>query len=198
MSMPRTVPNVEVSIARRIEDLMEVFALRSIVYMGEQSCPYEEEFDGNDLVAATHLIARRGREPVGAMRIRWFADFAKVERVAVRADQRGGEVAGALIQKAIELVERKGYCKILGHIQARLLPYWKRAGRVRERPGRPRFVFSEFEYVEVERDLTPPPNAIGLDTPAMVLLRPEGDWDRPGVLDRSQARQTKRREQRAI
>ena len=31
-------------------------------------------------------------------------------------------------------------------------------------------------------------DALGFDTDPMVLLRPEGDWDRPGILDRSAGR----------
>ncbi|MEZ5958786.1 MAG: hypothetical protein R3C27_16435, partial [Hyphomonadaceae bacterium] len=70
---------VTVAVVRDIEGLLEVWSVRSLVYMGEQDCPYHEEFDGNDLAGATHLIARVGKEPVGVMRIRWFADFAKIE-----------------------------------------------------------------------------------------------------------------------
>jgi predicted GNAT family N-acyltransferase len=182
--------DIAVDVARSISELMEVFAVRTLVYMGEQRCPYEEEYDGNDFAGATHLIARVGREPVGVMRIRWFASFCKVERVAVRRERRGGRVAQALIDAACAVAGRKGYRKILGHIQARLLPFWIRYGGVRPRPGRPRFFFSDHEYVEVERDLEPVRDALTLDTPAMVLLRPEGAWDRPGVLDRSAERRT--------
>lgn len=178
---------VKVVIVRRLDELMEAWTVRSLVYVGEQRCPYEEEYDGNDFTA-THLLARIGKEPVGAMRIRWFAEFAKIERVAVRQDRRGGEVAGALVKAALELAARKGYRKALGHIQTRLLRYWQRAAQVRERPDRPRFHFSDFEYVEIERDLEPPSNVVGMRSPALVLLRPEGDWDRPGVLDRSARR----------
>ena len=176
---------ISVDVARTLPDLLEVMAVRALVYMGEQKCPYEEEFDGNDYAGATHLIARAGMEPVGAMRMRWFADFGKVERVALRHEQRGREAAAALIEAACDLARRKGYRIILGHIQARLLPFWRRYGQVRPRPGRPRFVFSDHDYVEVIRRLDRPDNAISLETPAMVLLRPEGAWDEPGVLDRS-------------
>ena len=34
-------------------------------------------------------------------------------------------------------------------------------------------------------------DALGFDTDPMVLLRPEGDWDRPGILDRSAGRPAK-------
>lgn len=176
---------ITVSVVRDIEGLLEVWSVRSLVYIGEQDCPYREEFDGNDLAGATHLIARAGKEPIGAMRIRWFADFAKIERVAIRATHRSGEASAALVKTALDLAARKGYRRVLGHIQARLLKYWLRTANVRIRPDRPQFKFSGYEYIEIERDLAPPDNAIGLDTPAMVLLRPEGDWDRPGVLERS-------------
>ncbi|MEZ5961385.1 MAG: GNAT family N-acetyltransferase [Hyphomonadaceae bacterium] len=179
---------VTVSVVRDIESLLEVWSVRSLVYMGEQGCPYREEFDGNDLAGATHLIARLGKEPIGTMRIRWFADFAKIERVAIRATHRSGEASAALVKTALDMAARKGYRRVLGHIQARLLKYWLRTANVRLRPDRPQFNFSGYEYVEIERDLEPPEDVIGLDTPAMVLLRPEGEWDRPGVLERPSGR----------
>ena len=37
-------------------------------------------------------------------------------------------------------------------------------------------------------DLEPDPNAITLDSDPYVMIRPEGDWDRPGVLDKSSGR----------
>ena len=66
---------------------MRVAAIRNSVYIGEQECPYEEEYDGNDL-SATHLLAYIGDEPVGCLRLRFFADFAKFERIAIRKEFR--------------------------------------------------------------------------------------------------------------
>ena len=82
---------VSVSVAHTLDDLMQVMAIRSVVYMGEQLCPYDEEFDGNDLAGATHLIARIGSQPVGVIRLRWFCDFAKLERLTVMPHCRGGK-----------------------------------------------------------------------------------------------------------
>jgi predicted GNAT family N-acyltransferase len=179
---------ISVSVARSLDELMQVMSIRSVVYMGEQLCPYAEEFDGNDFNGATHLIARIGLEPVGVMRVRWFADFVKFERFAVLREQRGGNVARALFDAAFELASRKGYRRVLGYIQARLAPFMRRVGGMRVRAGRSKFVFSDHEYIEVERMLDLPPDAITIDTDPLVMLRPEGAWDRPGVLDRSAAR----------
>ena len=36
--------------------------------------------------------------------------------------------------------------------------------------------------------LAPAPDALTIDSDPMMILRPEGAWDRPGILDRSAAR----------
>jgi predicted GNAT family N-acyltransferase len=179
---------VTVSVAHTLDDLMQAIAIRSVVYMGEQVCPYQEEFDGNDFAGATHLIARIGRQPVGAVRVRWFCDFAKLERLTVMPSCRGGTVPRALLEAAFELAAQKGYRRIMGHTQVRLAPVLKRFGQVRVREGRASFRFSDHEYVETIRELTPPADAISIDSDPLVLLRPEGAWNRPGVLDQSAER----------
>src|SRR5580692_3110087 len=73
--------DVSITVVRSIEDFMRVVAVRSATFVAEQDCPYEEEFDGNDF-SASHLLAYVGKEPVGCLRIRYFAGFAKLERLA--------------------------------------------------------------------------------------------------------------------
>lgn len=176
-------PRYAVRIASTLNDLMQVQAVRTLVYMGDQACPYEEEFDGNDLAGATHLLLTYGSEPVGVVRMRWFGDFAKMERLAVRKEHRGGPGLLMLSRAAFELAARKGYRKLMGHAQVRGEAFWKRYFKGRPRTDRPRFSFSDYDYVEIEFDLEPGRDAIGLDSDPFVLLRPEGDWDRPGVLE---------------
>ena len=186
---PRSGANdFDVTIARTLNDLMQVMAIRALVYMGEQVCPYDEEFDGNDFSGATHLILRKADEPIGVVRLRWFADFAKLERLAIRKEYRGGAGLMMLSRAAFDLAERKGYRRLMGHAQLRVTPFWKRYFNGRVREGRNAFSFSDFDYVELEFDLARRADAITIDTEPMVLLRPEGDWDRPGVIDRSVAR----------
>jgi predicted GNAT family N-acyltransferase len=176
-----------VGVVRTLDDLLQVQTVRSLVYMGDQDCPYEEEFDGNDLCGATHLLLRLGREPVGVVRLRWFGEFAKLERLAVRREHRGGPALLFLCRAAFELAARKGYRRLIGHAQVRGESFWKRYFKGRRRAGRPVFQFSGYAYLEMEFDLEPPADAVGLASPPMVLLRPEGDWDRPGVLEATPA-----------
>lgn len=177
-------PPLTVRVARTMDDVQKIAVVRALVYMREQACPYEEEFDGNDLAGATHLIAEAGPEPLGCLRLRWFNGFAKVERVCVREGHRSGKVARQLMGEAVEIIRRKGYTRFIGQVQAHLVPYWKRYGFV-HRTERGVFVFSDRAYAEMEARPEPHPKALTPDSDPLVLDRPEGEWDAPGPLDRS-------------
>ena len=90
-------------------------------------------------------------------------------------------VPRALLDAAFKLAAQKGYRRIMGHTQVRLAPVLKRLGNVEVRDGRPSFTFSDHEYVETIRELTPPADAVTIDSDPLMILRPEGAWDRPGV-----------------
>jgi predicted GNAT family N-acyltransferase len=169
-----------------MDEMTRVVAIRSAVYMGEQHCPFEEEFDGNDF-SATHLICHRGQEPVGCMRIRYFADFAKLERLAVRNENRNAGVAGQIVDAAVELCRKKGYHVLYAHSQKRLLKFWERRGFARMQGSR-EFAFSDFDYVEVKLETEKHPQRIRLGDDPYVLIRPEGQWDVPGILELSAGR----------
>ncbi|MBR9824983.1 MAG: GNAT family N-acetyltransferase [Alphaproteobacteria bacterium] len=181
---PNSNPDIRITVARTLDQIVMAMTLRGVTYLGEQLAPYFEEYDGNDLVGASHLIAWYKSEPVGVLRLRWFAGFAKVERASVLQPFRRHGVMRALMQEALRYAGRRGYRKVLGHAQLDRVKYWRTHGfRVRE--DRPAFAFSDFEYVEIERIIQPPANAISEETDPMVLIRPDGDWDQPGPFDHS-------------
>ena len=178
---------ITIRIARDPNDLMTVFAIRSAVYLAEQDCPMEEEFDGNDLVAA-HFLGFIGKEPVACLRVRFFGDFAKVERLAVRHQFRKSRVAFKLVQASVEYVKRKGFRKIYGQAQDRLVDFWAHFG-AKPLPAKREISFSDFSYTEMLLEIEPSPDAITLESDPYVIIRPEGEWDEPGVLDRSAGRE---------
>jgi predicted GNAT family N-acyltransferase len=174
---------ISIRIARDPNDLMTVMAIRSAVYLAEQDCPIDEEFDGNDLVAA-HFIGFIGSEPVACLRARFFGDFAKVERLAVRHQFRKSRVSFKLVQACVEYIKRKGFRKIYGQAQDRLVDFWAHFGAKPLPEGRS-ISFSDFSYTEMLLEIEPGPDAITLASDPHVIIRPEGDWDTPGILDRS-------------
>lgn len=177
---------IGVTVARTLEDIMRVISVRSAVYIGEQQCPYHEEFDGNDLVGI-NLLGYAGNEPVGCLRIRCFAGFAKLERLAVRREFRKLHLGTTMMQAGVELCRAKGYRTIYGRAEKDLLDYYVRIGWRPMKGGR-RVVFSDHEYIEIVYEASPAAGAITLESDPYVLMRPEGRWNERGILERSALR----------
>lgn len=173
----------DVRLVRNFEELHKVFSLRSATYIREQDCPYAEEFDGNDFCAA-HVLATVNGDPAACLRIRFFKDFVKLERVAVAAPYRRLKLVPELIRLSVEYVAKKGFTKIYGHSRADLKFFWEKLG-FSEIKDRPAFDFSKQKYIEVEADISRHPEAISMNDNPYKILRPEGDWDRPGILEAS-------------
>jgi predicted GNAT family N-acyltransferase len=167
-------------------DLMQVVAIRAAAFLAEQECPYAEEFEGNDF-CAMHLIGAIDGEPAACLRVRFFADFAKLERLAVRYEFRRSRLAFDIVRAAIKLCRQKGYTRIYGHAQDRLVPFWSRFGARPMRPHR-QLKFSDYSYTEMLLVADADPEALSLESDPYVLIRPEGHWHEPGPLERSATR----------
>lgn len=188
---PSNAP-LTVDITRSIDDLFQALMMRGLSFMGEQSSPYGEEYDGNDF-CCTHVLAKVGKEPVGALRIRWFAEWCKIERLSVRAEFRGRRtdgtrVADALAAFAVNHLRRKGYTLLHGHAQERLVPFWSRHGYHPIGGPETHLVYGDHRYIPIAARFEPHPEAIGPDVDPMVMVRPEGRWDAPGPFDHSMER----------
>lgn len=170
-----------ITIVRTLDDYTRVVAIRSIAYIDGQECPFDEEFDGNDF-CAMHLIGWIGDEPAACLRVRFFSDFVKLERLAVRPDYRGSTLAFRLVRHALRLSARKGYRYAYGHAQSGLEDFWSRFG------ARPigelgAFEFSGRRYTEMMVELPAHNEAIRIGADPLVIIRPEGEWDQPGILE---------------
>lgn len=178
---PTPKPRLEVSVARNIEDIFQVFSVRSATYMAEQFCLYAEEFDGNDF-CSTHWIGRVNGDAAGCIRARFFGDFAKIERLAVRAEYRNSRLAYQLVRAAIDHCRRKGYRTLYGHSRLDLQRFWQIFG-FRPIEDRPLLDFANVKYAEMRLDLAPSNDTISLADDPMKILRPEGAWDAPGPFE---------------
>jgi len=181
--------NYSFKVADSLNDMMKIVAIRSAVFVGEQECPYEEEFDGNDF-CALHIIGFVGREPAACLRLRFFADFAKFERLAVRHEFRRSTLVFKLVRASIELARKKGYVQIYGHVQDGVVNFWKRLGG-KPIEDRDELTFSDFNYTEMLLITDPHPERLGLESNPYELIRTEGTWDEPGILEKSADRKVK-------
>lgn len=185
--VPQTdqVKKITVTHARTIEDIMRVTAIRASVYMSEQDYGYEEEFDGNDF-CATHLIGWIGQEPAACLRIRYFGEFAKIERVAVRPPYRNTRVVFSLVRAGFNHCTRKGFSKVVGHAREDLIPLYKMFGCKLAERSKSGGIYADanFSYMEMIWEGELPDDAITLNSNPYALIRTEGSWDAPGAMER--------------
>jgi predicted GNAT family N-acyltransferase len=179
-------PHIRMTTVTSAEQLEQVRAIRAVVFMGEQNCPYAEEFDGNDF-CATHLLGFVAGEPAGTARIRYFHAFAKLERFCVLDRFRDSDLKFKMLEHIEELVRRKGFTTLYTHPQMRLKAFWNKAGYA-EIFRNVEIRFSDHDYTEMSKQVTPHTDPISLRTDPMVIIRPEGNWDHPGILERSAER----------
>lgn len=166
------------------KQLLHAYSIRAICFMEERGVPAQHEFDGNDY-QATHMIAYAGDEPVGTLRVRWFKDFAKIERSSFRQAYRDIRVLKIVSDFAFDHVARKGYDRVITHAQPKYARLWRMALGFKQVEDKEPVYFEGHEepYIELVKELTPPPNAISARTDTTVLFRTEGYWDAPSVFE---------------
>ena len=79
------------------EEIAEVFAIRTEVFVNEQMCLPSEEFDALDAVAR-HYLLFEDTTPVATGRYRKTEKGIKVERIATLKSARGKGYASQIIQ----------------------------------------------------------------------------------------------------
>lgn len=111
------------------QELQEAFKIREIVFIDEQECPPEEEFDGLD-EESIHFIAYITGEPVGTSRYRTTDKGVKLERFAVLKEHRGKGVGKRLVQTAIAQIAATFEAGTLLYMHAQLdaMPLYARYG----------------------------------------------------------------------
>src|SRR5690242_18535321 len=117
--------SVEVRLVSTDDERRMVSAVRAAVYLGEEGGSYFDQFDANDHCSSA-LLAMVDGEPVGTVRIRWFAEFARVERLTIRKSYRSLAVVNLLVKAALKLAGSKGYKEGAGLARLDGVPIWKR------------------------------------------------------------------------
>ena len=172
--------------ARSIEDLMRVVSVRSAVYIAEQECPYLEEFDGNDF-CSTHLLGYVGNEPAGCIRIRYFADFAKSNASrSVRSFARPGCRSIWSAPPSIFAASKA----TSGFTDTRRSA-WSISGRASVSNCSKAVRSLCFSDLRLRRNADQDrrhPTAITIGVDPYTIIRPEGRWHLPGILENSKDR----------
>lgn len=166
--------NIKVDIVRSIEDLQKAFELRRAEFVQKQNVPENAEFDGNDFTA-THVLAKQGNEAIGTLRIRYFHDFVRFERMCVKEEWRGQDVVEQILNFASDFLKKKGFDKAHCFCKPELVPYWesRHHHRIKDAPivhtGGMELIPMCFVFPSTE---TP----IQMNGNPKQLVAPEGKW----------------------
>ena len=167
-----------IKIARDLEDMAKVIAIRASACFSDPQHLYAKHFDGNDF-SATHLIGHAGAEPVASLRIRYFAEFARIERLTVRPTHRRSRIAFRMVKAAFAFCRDKGYRRLSGVAREEMVPFWSLFGGSVSKAKDPIFIYG-LPHFEMSIEFPEQASAVSEHSDPLVLLRPEGRWHEAG------------------
>lgn len=175
--------SIKILIVTNPEQLAHAFAIRAICIFEELNLNLDQAFDGNDY-QCTHVLIYSGSEPIGSSRIRWFKDFAKIERTGFRKAHRNARVIRQTAGFIFNHIASKGYSVVLTHAEPKLAVLWERLLGFKRSNGRvPVQSGNSPPYIELVKTLEVPRDAISLESDPKILFRVEGYWDVPGAYE---------------
>jgi len=118
---------MKLKVVETLDELIEAFIVRGIVFMEEQGVSYAIEKDSEEH-RALHIIGELAGEPIAAARIRFQCKFAKIERLAVRRQWRGRGYGNRLLDFALAAARRQGFRKFKLHAQTTAQTFYAKQG----------------------------------------------------------------------
>ncbi len=106
-------------------DLQQVFAIRRKVFVDEQNCPPELEWEFED--ESVHFLAKFNGAPAGASRWRKTEKGYKLERFAVLKEFRGNGIGQGLVAAVLNDLPRDAEHVYL-HAQLDAMPLYAKFG----------------------------------------------------------------------
>lgn len=107
------------------EELAAVHEIRRIVFVEEQHCPPDLEYENEDV--STHYIAYSDGQPVGTARWRITDKGYKLERFAVLYEFRTKQVGTALLKAVIDGLPDREH-EVYLHAQVYVKDFYKKLG----------------------------------------------------------------------
>ena len=117
---------IQVNKINNMADLEEAFAIRRQVFVIEQQCPEEEEYEHDEL--SIHYLATVSGAASGTARWRLTEEGVKLERFAVLQEFRKRGVASALLETILDELLLQKQKKIYLHAQLQAISLYEKFG----------------------------------------------------------------------
>lgn len=171
---------LNISLVHNEADFEAMKQIRRAVFVDEGHIPEDKEFDGNDY-CASHVLAKVNGKPQGTMRIRFFSDFVKFERMAVMPDYRKTDMADKIMKYGFDYAIAKGYERVYGICKEELLHRWEKNGYTRI-PDAPLIEQNGMRLIPIMRRLPKNEHSLSLQSNLSLLNLPEGEWPQMDAL----------------
>ncbi len=168
----------EVDIVRNLKDLLQAFDLRREEFVKKQKVPEHLEFDGNDF-SSTQILAKDNGKPIATMRIRYFHDFVKFERLCVIPEYRKKNIPEKIMDFCAQVLKEKGFDKALFFCRPELVKYWKSHGCIPVQ-GMPDTEAEGMKLCPMSWNFSQKGDFLEIKTPASFFLADEGKWKQSG------------------
>lgn len=165
---------VNIKVVTTDKEYYDAMYVRRTVFVDEQNIRASLEFDGNDF-NATHLIAYYDENPVGTIRLRYFKDFVKLERLCVVAKMRKTNISRLIIQSALSFAAQKGFEHAHAICKKELLKTWQRDGFDLIHGAEP-VTQNGMTLLPISCKIPKVKNCITLETSPAILNMKEGEW----------------------
>ena len=109
------------------DELKQVFAIRTEVFVDEQGVAVEAELDEHE-ASCQHVLVYYEGVPAGTGRLRIVDERAKLERICVLAKYRKYGLGKVIVQKLEELAQTGGHKKLKLHGQTHAEGFYKSLG----------------------------------------------------------------------
>lgn len=116
--------NISIEVSDFDADRELIFAIRTAVFIIEQSVPADIEIDGQDPLAR-HVLAYLDGRPVGTGRI---LPDGRIGRMAVLRAARGQGVGTAMLARLLEMARDLAIDQVCLSAQCEAIPFYSRLG----------------------------------------------------------------------
>jgi len=116
------------------DDLLKIFKLRIEIFIFEQKCPIEEEFDNYDNPASESIqfIVEENGKCVGTARIVNYKDKTKIERVCIIKNKRKLNIGSQLMNHMHNYLKKNDTNIVEISAQITAINFYKNLGYVEE------------------------------------------------------------------
>lgn len=121
---------IQVRKINNMVDMEAAWAIRKKVFVEEQQCPEEEEYEYEE--ESIHFLALVNDTEAGTARWRKTDKGIKLERFAVLPEFRKKGVASALLETILDDALRQNPEKIYLHAQVQAMPLYEKFGFVKQ------------------------------------------------------------------